>query len=163
MEKLKFAKFRCLFTALLMSVLFVAGIPGIVLSAGKNVPVMVISIVCVVLGFYVMPLVWIKYGGLCSMHRVLRAIERENLYTVKEISSHLKLGDKRTVELIDKMIFKEYLTGYQFIANERLVLNENKKLAPSIDTLTCRYCGAKFTVQGKEGACPYCGSVNKSE
>ena len=160
MDKIKLTIFRRLFFSLILTAMLILGIPGIIVSAKNGWGVLLgISIAFTVLGFYVMPISWIMYGTSLKYKRVYNAVNNENLYTVKELSEHLRIPEREMIDILTKMIFKEFLPGYRF-DNNRLILNENKKLDRE-NMLSCSSCGAKYIVKGKEGICPYCGSKNE--
>ncbi|MFR3346866.1 MAG: hypothetical protein ACLTSK_02445 [Christensenellales bacterium] len=69
MERLKKRQAKVLTAAVVMSVLFVVGIPAIILGATNEIwALMILGIIFTVAGFYGMPLVWVSYasGFLCS-------------------------------------------------------------------------------------------------
>lgn len=158
MEKLKQQKNKIFAISLVVSVLFVAGIPGIILSAGKNVFLLILSIACVAFGFYGAPMFWIHYAELVGLERTLMAIEMENLYTVAELAQHRGVSQKAMAGQIKKLMDKMYLRGYIFDGSE-LKLNQNQKLSEIKNTTKCPTCGANVVFSGKQGSCPYCGSL----
>ena len=157
MKELKKSKNAWLLAAVIVSVLFVAGIPGIILSAVNGMTFrMVLSIICVAGGFYATPMLWIAYGGKVSLERTLVAIEVDHLYTVQEIAGQRHINIKDAVGQINKLMDNRYLTGYIFDGAE-LKLNQNQKLSEIKNTVKCPSCGANVEFGGKQGRCPYCG------
>ena len=154
MSKYKKDKSLMLFFAILLSVLFVAGIPGIVLSAGKSAILLALSIICVAAGFYVMPILWIQFGSLCSLGRLIFAVENEYIYTVKDLAIYLNKDEKSVRNEINTCIRKRYLTGYLF-DGETLTLNENKKVGKTVRTVVCSGCGATVNITDGMNRCEY--------
>lgn len=143
--------------SLIASVLFVVGIPMIVLFAGKIWPLMALGIVFVVFGFYGMPLLWIKYGELRRMRRVVDAINNEHLLSNKEISMQLQISERDAKAIVTKAINKQYITGFLYDGN---LLTPNNKQAPKRieQPSKCGNCGGKMQDLGDMWHCPYCGT-----
>lgn len=158
METINKATRAMLIAAVVCSVLFVAGIPMIVLGAvNKLWPVMVLGIVFTGGGFYATPLLWVGYGGKVTLKRLVYAIEAEHIYTVPELAEQLSKRPKEIRGLLDTCFNKRYLAGYKR-AGDTLVLNEGKALADAEHAAECPYCGAKFSYKGTDAVCPYCRS-----
>ena len=162
MSKYKKDKSLMLFFAILLSVLFVVGIPGIILSAGKNYIIMAICIIFVAGGFYVMPILWVQFASLCSLGRLIYAVENEYIYTVKDLAIYLNKDEKTAKSEINRCIQKRYLTGYLF-DGETLTLNENKKVGKTVKTVVCSGCGATVNISDGLNRCEYCGKPIKME
>ena len=128
MENLNKSKNKLFWAALILSVLFVVGIPGIIFSAGKSGLLLAFFIACTGGGFFVMPILWVFYGEMVSLERTLFAIEKEHLYTVDLIAQQRGLPQAQVVSQIKKMIEKHYLEGYIFENNFELKLNRYQKL-----------------------------------
>lgn len=100
MSKVKKDMNVSLIVALLSSVLFVVGIPMIVLFAGEIWVLMALGIIFVVFGFYGGPLLWMRYASFFKLKRVVEAVMEENLTTNKEIAQQLQISEKETKSLI---------------------------------------------------------------
>ena len=151
---------RTLFwAALLVTVAFVAGIPGIVLSAIHGITfLLVICIVFVGGGFYAMPLLWVSYGGKVGFKRLLVAVDTENIYRVEDLAAHLGKTPQEIRSMLKTAIQKRYITDYLFI-DDALVLNENRKQRKKIAGNQCRNCGAPLVMTDDGLICPYCGAL----
>ncbi len=159
MEKIKKTLSITLFWAILLSILFVVGIPMIVVFAGKNWFLMALGIVFVVFGFYGMPMVWVYYGTLRANKRALELVLNENIYSVQELSEQLGVRPSDMLATVRKLINKGYLTGYLLIDNNFLKLNEKVKQEKSKIVGVCASCGAKSVIEGNAFVCPYCGGL----
>ena len=139
--------------ALCGSILFVIGIPLIILTAGKIWILMALGIVFVVFGFYGTPILWVQFANQGKMLRILQAVICEHLFCVQEIVQHLQYSEQEVRSMLTQAIQKQYLTGFVFDGN---VLQPNEKAAPKTRALKCEYCGGNL--QEGDLQCPYCGS-----
>ncbi len=161
MEKVERSLKSKFFIALIVSVLFVAGIPMIPLGAVHNTVVMVFGIAFVGGGFYGMPLLWVSYGHTVTLRRVVYAIKKEYLYSVGEIAAQLSKTPKEVNELVAECFRKEYMTGY-IRQGDKILRNDGTPIEERVTAVSCPHCGAKFSYTGISGKCPYCGSLHKS-
>lgn len=151
-------KMFCL--AIVLSVVFVVGIPLLIISAinGTTV-VLILGILMVVVGFYGTPLAWIGYGNIRALRRVVDAVMEEHLTTNQEIAKHLQISEKSAKENITKAINKKYITGYLY---DGTALTVNQKKAPAKKEVTatniCSRCGAQMEVDKNGMRCLYCGT-----
>lgn len=159
MENLNKSKNKLFWAALILSALFVVGIPGIIFSAGKSGLLLAFFIACTGGGFFVMPILWVFYGEMVSLERTLFAIEKEHLYTVDLIAQQRGLPQAQVVSQIKKMIEKHYLEGYIFENNFELKLNRYQKLDEIKFAAKCPSCGANVELSDKQARCPYCGCL----
>mgnify|MGYP005769946423 FL=1 len=141
--------------SLIVSVLFVVGIPLIAVFAGDNWILMTLGIIFVVVGFYGSPLLWISYAGKRRTRRVIEAIEEENLYINSEIASQLSMKEKEVKQEIYKAINKKYLTGYIY-DGEKITANNKQKQTPALHIKKCNNCGGKLEIRDDKWYCPYC-------
>ena len=145
--------------SLIVSVAFVAAIPGLVLSAVHGITfLLVICIVCLAGGFYAMPLLWINFGNTVGFKRLLVAVDAENLYSVEELSNHLGKTPAQVRSQLKAAIQKRYITDYLFV-DDALVLNENRKQRKKVAGNQCRNCGAPLVMTDDGLVCPYCGAL----
>ena len=147
-----------LIVGIVFSVMLVAGIPAIVLSAVNSIwPVMVLGIICTVLGFYGTPLVWTSYGNNVILKRVVDAVMEENLTTNADIAGQLQMSEKTVKGYIVTGIKKKYITGYIYNGE---VLTPNQKEAPKkkIVQNKCKNCGGPLKATENGWRCEYCGS-----
>lgn len=161
MEKFLKAKKKSFCIALTITILFICGIPMIPLGFIYHVlPIAIAGIIFTAGGFYGTPISWVLYGNLCSLGRLLYAIEKENIYTVSELSKYLQKPEKEIASQIRTLIQKTYLEGYIF-DGQNLTLNENIKLKKKKTFSQCPFCGAPLPPQSSDDEfvkCPYCDS-----
>lgn len=150
---------KILIAALVVTIAFVAGIPGIVLSAVYGIPLLLaFCIACVGGGFYGMPFLWISYGNFVSLKRLMVAVDVENIYKVEDLASHLSKTPAEIREKLKYGIHKRYITDY-LLVDDALVLNENRKQRKKIAGNQCRNCGAALVMTDNGLVCPYCGTL----
>ena len=163
MKMIERAVKKLFFLSMLFSVMFVAGIPMIVLGASKGImPVMIIGIIFTALGFYGTPMFWVSYGGKVGLKRLVYAVTEEHLLTVQEIASQLSKSEKEVRSLLDTCFQKGYLSGFVRKGDE-LALNAAQAPSEKLHAAECQYCGAKFTYKGTDAVCPYCGAMNEEK
>jgi len=155
-------RLRLLFIlSLVSSVLFVAGIPMIILGALHAKFVMVLGIVFTAADFYAMPMLWVAYGNARANRRLVYAVTRENLLTVPLLAVQLNLPAEQVRERLTVCIQKLYLTGY-FFDGETLTLNTRTAPSDEILVAECESCGARLEYHpGETPTCPYCGTVHR--
>ena len=152
---------KLLIISIVLSVLFVGGIPMIIIGATNELwIVMGIGIAFVAVGFYGAPVAWSVYGSARPVRRVVHAVTVEHLYTVQEIAAQLSLNEKDVRAHLDKCFNKNFLVGYKR-EGDNIVLNENIAADKREHFYECPYCGAKFTYTADSARCPYCGSPVK--
>lgn len=153
---------KLLIASIVITILFVAGIPMIPIGATTELwAVMGVGIGLAAAGFYATPVIWSVYGSARPLKRIVYAVTEENLYTVQEIAAQLSLSEKNVRAYLDKCFNKGFLKGYKR-EGDNIVLNENVAAAKREHFYECPYCGAKFTYTIDNARCPYCGSpVNK--
>ena len=93
---------------------FVAGILLIIFGAGKSAIMLTAGIILGINGFYGTPLWFISYGENKAIKRVVYAIEKEKIYSVKDIATQLQLPEKDVKEKVNKAIEKNYISGLLF-------------------------------------------------
>ena len=123
---------------------------------------MALGIICVVVGFYGSPFVWIKFGLNIGAKRVLECITIDNMLTTREISFQLNKNEMQVKNDIFLLIRKRYLEGYIF-DGEKLTLNENEKPQKKLKVGACERCGANLDVVDNKVHCPYCGNIREME
>lgn len=145
--------------SIIVSVLFAGGIPMIPIGAANEIyPVMILGIIFTGGGFFATPLLWVYYGELRGLYRVVVAVEKEHLYTVREIASQLSLDENHVRNTLTNCFRKGYFEGYLREGDE-ITTREGTLPGGKIRAAECPYCGAKFSYQGKNATCPYCGGV----
>ncbi len=150
-----------LIAAIVFLVLFVAGIPMIILGATNGLyAVMGVGIGFTAIGFYGAPIAWSMYGNSHGLKRIVHAVTVENLYTVREIAAQLSMKESDVRAKLTTCFSKNFLAGYKR-KGDNIVLNENVAAAGREMFAECPYCGAKFTYTADKARCPYCNSPVK--
>lgn len=159
MEDSRLKKFTIviLFSALLATIGFVAGIPLIIISAGSSTFGLIAGIVLVVFGFYGAPMLWLSYASFKQQGRVVDAVTKENIYTVDGIASQLQINPEQVKAQLTKAVNKNYLKGYLFDGNE-LKINNNKKQEKQSQQSKCQNCGGNLEKSENGYYCPYCNA-----
>lgn len=147
---------KLLLISLLVSVLFVAGIPGIILGASNGLkPIMIISIVAVALGFYATPMLWVAYANKIHQRNLVMLIE-SGITTLDGLAANFSGGGDMRASVM-AVISKGYLKGY--ILRDDGVIERIKKEAVIL-TVKCPVCGGAATkIADNRYKCDYCGSV----
>ncbi len=163
-KSIKSAVNKALIFGIVSAILFVVGIPLIVMGASNQVwAVLVFGIVFVVFGFYGSPMIWINYANLRSMKRVVDAVNEEHLLSNEEIATQLQMNERVVKSHITKAINKKYLTGYLY---DGTTLSLNEKTAPkkkAVIANKCANCGGSLTETETGWICDYCGSKFNKE
>lgn len=158
MQPIRSALRKSFILAAILSVLFVGGIPAIVLGAVNGIwAVMGIGIGATVVGFYGTPVAWVGYAEKRSLYRLVSAVVEEHIYTVQELSAQLSLSEKNVGGKLTTCFQKQYLPGFKRVGDE-LKLNENTALSETVHAAVCPNCGAKYSYRGTHSQCPYCGT-----
>lgn len=149
---------KLFFISLVVSVLLVAGIPGIVIFAVKGMmPLMAISITAVVVGFYGTPLFWVAYGNKIHERNLIRLIE-SGITTIDGLAANFSGGGDIRASVVS-LISKGYLIGY--VLRDDGVIERIKKEGVIL-TLKCPVCGGRAeNVQDSKYKCNYCDTVFK--
>lgn len=156
---------KMFWVAMVLSVLFVVGIPLTIVAATKGMTLpMVLGIIFIVVGFYGMPMAWVSYGGVKSLKRVVDAVMEEHLTTNKEVAQQLQVTEEEAKQNITKAINKKYITGYIY---DGAVLTPNEKKAPKkkvvVASNICARCGAPMDLSEHNMKCPYCGTKYETQ
>ena len=152
---------KFLIISLVASVCLPVGIVCIVMGATQSITVLLVfGIVATVFGFYGTPRLWIKFSSLIGMKKLVVAVEQDNLYTVRELSSLLNLREGEIRKRLRDALSQRYLTGYIF-ENDKLVVNFNVKQAKTKFSIKCTECGAPVTIDPDSAInkCEYCGKI----
>lgn len=162
---MKQAKSKCvlyLCMAICSAILLVAGIPTLIIGAGRNTAMLVAGIVMIAVNFYACPILFIVYGSAKSVYNTVRVIE-DRVYTVKDIAMHTGKNEETVKNDVLKAINFGYLEGYLF-DGEKLTFNSNRKLGAETKVAKCENCGATYEYLSTEsGNCPYCGSPVRTD
>ena len=152
-----------LIISIVISVLFVVGIPILIVGAtNSNYAVMGIGIAMVVIGFYGTPMMWVSYGNKRSLKNVVDAVMEDHLTTVGEIASQLQMRERPVRDLITNALRKKYITGFIYDGNT-LVPNEKQAPKKKMSQNRCPNCGGVMEKTDTGWICPYCGSKFENE
>lgn len=170
MKKINGSIRRLLLAAFVSTVLFVVGIPALIIGAthtdawgAGGTALMVAGIAAVAVDFYAAPLLWIAYGNRRTLARVVLGVEKQGLNTVARLASHLRIKEDDARGYLDACFEKGYLDDY--VRDGDTI----RKFVPEQDPdevehdVECPSCAAKFTYRGASGKCPYCGTVYRTE
>ncbi len=148
--------------ALVSSILFVVGIPMIVLGAVNKIwVVMAFGIAFTAIDFYAMPLLWVGYGNRCGYTRIVEAIVRQHISDVSVLAQQLGRPYKDTYHQVQVCMAKGYLEDYILDGNTIKANNYTPIVAQQI-TEKCVNCGATFAYNPKNPTtCPYCSTPVK--
>lgn len=144
-----------LITATVLSVLYVAAIPGLILSIGKLQPLMIVCIVYLAAGFYALPIIWIQFGETAALKTLVYAVCTEHIYDIKTLAVQTGNDEAALKTKILKCVEKGYITGLIFDGNGFTVNKEREKSAAR----RCPNCGAPLTEDDSTLTCVYCGYV----
>ena len=164
MNKLNKSIKTLFFISLGLSIGFPLGIICIVFGATKGlIPLLVLGIILTVAGFYVMPLLWMKYADKRQYRSLMNIIENEHIYTVRDLSNQTGYTENRIRDMIKYLINSAILRGYLF-RNDTLEVNANiKQTAKNATKIKCDNCSAFMVFDGVKYVCEYCGYVQTKE
>ncbi len=135
----------------------------IILGAKSSTAILVCGIILCVMGFYGCPILWINYGEMKIKKSIRDQIVLDNIQEIDKLASLNNKNVDTMVSVVNHLISKRYLTGYEIIDKKYVVKSQNKTLSKAEilkQTVMCNGCGAKVEVVGNEKTnCPYCGYV----
>ncbi len=152
-----------LIISIVASVLLVVGIPIIIFSATSSFWLgLVVGIIFVVFGFYGSPMLWVSFGNLKSLQRVVDAVLEDNLTSIEDIARQLQISERTAVSYVTQAINKRYITGFIF---NGVSLTPNDKTPPKKRVLQnkCNNCGGVLEQTSYGFYCPYCGAKFEKE
>ncbi len=152
---------RLLFAfALALSVGFPAGVLCIVFGAANGIPALLVTgIVLAVLGFYVMPILWLKFADRRHDRALLLMIEHDRLLTVADLAAQTGYSFDDVRNRIKRLIASRALVGY--LLRDDLLLSADAKKHAETNTKKCSCCGAPMTFDGIKFLCEYCQNVEQ--
>lgn len=157
---------KLLIASLIITAMFVAGIPILVVGAtrlsggGFWVFMMIVGIIFTAVGFYGTPIIWIQYGEKASLKNLHEIITVDKMYSVKELSQNLNKNERTIANQITTLIQKRYLVGFTFVDRQELKVSDNvSKNTKIVNTKKCPNCGANLTISGNMGVCEYCNAT----
>ena len=115
MDKMKRLLEKWFFIALVTSVLMVAAVPLIPVSAVNGTTwLLIVSIVIAAYGFYGCPLYWISYASKRQLYSLLCLIENEHILTVERLCMQTGKDEEYISEKIRYLLLGGFLPGYIF-------------------------------------------------
>lgn len=167
---------KIFFIALALTIGFVLGIPAIIFGAiymdknGWFLALMILGISLAVLGFYVMPIFWIKFSEYKKYCIFCEKITRQNLNSVTMLSESLVMEKSEALKYLTFCMQKGFLPEYilikqEYIAKINGITQYDKNEANIIENqkgfVICANCGAKIDIGDKATiVCPYCKTTN---
>lgn len=149
---LKKKRDNILIFAIVLSIMFVAGIPMIVLGAVNEIAlVMILGIIFTVFGFYGSPFAWLRWFQLKSYYNIYHAITYDGITKVIDLISIFGMSMKQINTAITWLTSNRFLSGFFFDGNEL------KRIEPAVSqskTRKCPNCGAGVIGD----VCEHCGS-----
>lgn len=155
MEKVKKSVKKYLILSLVFTVMFVAGIPAIILCATNGITWgLVLGIVATVLGFYGCPILWVNYGNELKNYRIANMIVEQNITDIAMLANNCGENVEEMRKTVNLLISKLYIKGFVL---EGTTLKPTVKKQEVVDRVfTCPACGAKNGKSAKQ--CKYCGT-----
>ncbi|MDR1940424.1 MAG: hypothetical protein LBQ40_06525 [Clostridiales bacterium] len=159
-EKIK----RTLPILIIFSVLFVLGIPGIVVGFVNGWMLLAIpGIIFVVGGFFGLPLGWTAFGTMIESRNLLNAI-LDGMTDIGDLARSYGKSQRTMKASVVVLLQKRYLTGYKLNDGGTALVVMEKPVEPEAPkkaaALKCAYCGASLpqNAEGEGGVCEYCGT-----
>ncbi len=154
MKKLKFRINLLVVLASVYSLIFAAAIPVLCLTAGRDIPWMVVSIVLLGVGVALLPLLWTFFGLFVPLTSTVNAIENEKIYEVEELADSLGISRKRAARRISRVLHYRLLRGYYF---DGLRVHPTYRLGKYVHA--CPLCGATFATDSQDAVCARCNKL----
>lgn len=135
----------------------------IIIGASKSMAIMGIGIAMTAIGFYGTPIIWISYGNMRTLKRVVDAVMEEHLTSIIEIATQLQISEREARDYIATGIRKKYIVGYIF-DGANIKPNQKEEPKKKIVKNKCPNCGAPLE-KSETGNyhCPYCNSNFEKE
>jgi energy-coupling factor transporter transmembrane protein EcfT len=153
-KKIKNSVRKGLLACLIVSVLFVAGIPMIVVGFGSGWQWLGIpGVIFTAGGFFTAPILWTFWGVTVGQRRLCLAIEEDGLLSVEDLARNFGRSAKGMRAEITTVMNKRWLTGYKFSEDKSALIAVEKKTA--VVLAKCPTCSAP--VPKDAATCPYCG------
>lgn len=154
MKKLKFRITLLVVLASVYSLIFALSIPVLCLSAGRDIPWMVVSIVLLGIGVVLLPLLWTFFGLFVPLVSIVNAIENDKIYEVDELADSLGISRKRAARRISRVLHYRLLRGYYF---DGLRVHPTYRLGKYVHA--CPLCGKTFASDSQDAVCARCSKI----
>lgn len=169
MKNIKKTKNNLFFISLIMSILFIPGILMIIFGFINHIIYIgVIGIIIVVIDFYGLPILWMRFGEYNYYYRLFYQITIEKINYVTLLAQTNQRKKDKLLADINFLIGKGYLTNYILKDNERLidisqVDDKSEYIASFMDDIKiikCPNCGAMCKISDHINRCNYCGTLS---
>lgn len=161
MDKLKKDTGKFFIAALIMCILLPLGVLGIVFGAILQTwygwIMLGLGAAVGLADFYVMPILWVKFGEYRKLQRIAASITDEHVYYIDMLAQRFQTRPNAMCDYVRTLIAKQYIQGYVF-NNKRFVM----KLQQRTVSVHCPNCGSNVNIYGAEGICQHCGTLVKN-
>lgn len=155
----------CFIFSLILTIGFPVGI--VLICVANKYPIGLISgIILTAVGFYGMPLLWLKFANLNSQKKLCNLIVKENIQEISALAKINNVDNAQIIAKVNELINNRYLSGYEIVDDKFVVKTSNKvitrteaeRITKNTSTIVCPGCGAPVeVVEGQKMLCPYCG------
>ena len=157
-KRFKRIKYRRLFIAIFLTILFIVSIPTLVIGANNDIGVLlVLGIVFVVVGFYGIIAGFLLFGLFNMLESTLIAIEVDKIYLLEDISKHINKNVNEVKNNISTLINKRCLVGYTIDEYGNIIANTMQNIRVNIGS--CNNCSGPLEEENGIIKCPYCGTI----
>lgn len=161
MEKLRKDTQAYFNAALIMTLLLPFGVLGIVfgaiLATWYGWIMLGLGAAIALADFYVMPILWVKFGEYKTLQRIAASITDEKVYYIDMLAQRFQMRPNAMCDAVRTLIAHQYIEGYVF-NNKRFVM----KLQQRTVSVHCPNCGSNVNVYGADGICEHCGTLVKN-
>lgn len=161
MEKLRKDTQAYFNAALIMTLLLPFGVLGIVfgaiLATWYGWIMLGLGAAIALADFYVMPILWVKFGEYKTLQRIAASITDEKVYYIDMLAQRFQMRPSAMCDAVRTLIAHQYIEGYVF-NNKRFVM----KLQQRTVSVHCPNCGSNVNVYGADGICEHCGTLVKN-
>ncbi len=139
-----------------LSVGFPAGILGIVFGASSGiVPLLVAGIIFTVAGFYVMPLLWLRYAERRRDRRVLEVIDGGTSFSLSRLCELTGCTEEDARARVKRLMATGFLPDFSF--RDDILLRQGEGFPDPFASRQCPRCAAEMVYGEKVFRCEYCG------
>ncbi len=161
MEKINRSVKRYFWWALGLSVGFPLGVLAIVFGAIKmQLFLLVPGIILAVAGFYVMPILWVKFAERKKYKHILDMIINQHILTVGQLANNTGMRHDEIRKIVNYLFLANYLVNFVFHNDS---LEPVKPISAQKNALSkkCPDCGSTIKKIGKIFKCEYCGYLSE--
>ena len=138
------------FISLLTSIGFPAGVVALILGAtNEKTLLMVLGLILLVVCFFALPFVWLKFASLLPKARLVNAVTKKGVKDIDVLANIFRKTPQEITIILNDLIAKGYL--------DHSVLYEEE--VKSVVTYKCPNCGAPLIVKENSRVCEYCSAV----